>query len=441
MTFDELTSGQKSAFDIVIKAIKTKNTHVMINGPAGTGKTTMTKFILEHLVRNGELGIMLAAPTHQAKKVLSKLSGHKASTIHSILKISPTTYEAESIFEQKEMPDLAKCRVLLCDEASMYDGALFKILMNTIPSHCTVIAIGDEEQLRPVAPGDSSPSKSPFFSDSRFEQVTLTEVKRSNGPIIKIATEIRNGGWFRECIEDGNGFHSFTGQKPLQDYMAKYFDVVKDPKDLFETRMLAYTNKSVDKLNSIIRRKLYQTELPFISDEVLVMQEPYMKELEFDGKKFKEIIFNNGQMVRIIDCQMTSMFLKAKDVSVQQMITYWNLVVETVDEDDEYQRENIKVLSDESEKQKFDMFLAKVATTYREIKASGRRPFWSDFWAAKRTFLKVKALPCSTIHKSQGISVDNTFIYTPCITLADVDLAKQLAYVSATRARHNVYFV
>ncbi|UJJ22000.1 DNA helicase [Erwinia phage Virsaitis27] len=441
MKFDDLTVGQKEAFEIVIEAIRTKKHHVMINGPAGTGKTTMTKFILEHLVRNGELGIMLAAPTHQAKKVLSKLSGHQAATIHSILKISPTTYEAESIFEQKEMPDLAKCRVLLCDEGSMYDGPLFKILMNTIPSHCTVIGIGDEEQLRPVAPGESIPAKSPFFSDPRFKQVTLTEVKRSNGPIIKVATEIRNGGWFRECIEDGHGFHGFNGDKPLQQYMMKYFDVVKSPEDLFETRMLAYTNKSVDKLNGIIRRKLYETESPFIVGEVLVMQEPYMKSLEFDGKKFNEIIFNNGQMVRILDCKLTSTFLKARDVSVKQMISYWHLEVETVDEDDDYQRETIKVLADDNEKQKFDMFLAKVATTYRELKSAGRRPHWADFWDAKRTFLKVKALPCSTIHKSQGISVDNAFIYTPCITLADIDLAKQLAYVSSTRARHDVYFV
>ena len=101
MTFDDLTEGQKNAFNIVMRAIKEKKHHVTINGPAGTGKTTLTKFIIEALISTGETGIILAAPTHAAKKILSKLSGKEASTIHSILKINPVTYEENVLFEQK----------------------------------------------------------------------------------------------------------------------------------------------------------------------------------------------------------------------------------------------------------------------------------------------------------------------------------------------------
>lgn len=442
MKFEELNEGQKKAFEVFKDALLKRNRHICINGNAGTGKTTLTKFIIEHLERNGELGVILAAPTHQAKKVLSKLAGTKANTIHSVLKINPTTYEEQSIFEQKEIPDMAKCRVLICDEASMYDKKLFNILMATVPSTCLIIALGDLAQIRPVEPNNFGDGQvSLFFSDKRFEQVHLQKVERSNIPIIDVATEIREGGWFRENLVDGHGVHAFGSQTPLKDFMTKYFSIVTDADMLFENRMYAYTNKSVDKLNSIIRNRLYQTETPFIKDEIIVMQEPFIKELQFDGKKFSEIIFNNGQLVRIKECRESSTFLSCRGVAAKQMITYWDLLVETAEDDEEYQLESIKVISDPSQMEKFQFFLAKTAETYKEMKASGRRPEWNDFWKAKRTFLKVKAFPCSTIHKGQGSSVNSSFIYTPCIHMADAELATQLAYVAVTRARYDVYYV
>ena len=115
LQFDDLTEGQQNAFNAALEAMKTKGQHITINGPAGTGKTTLTKFLINHLIRTGESGIMLAAPTHQAKKVLSKLAGMEAQTIHSLLKINPTTYEDATLFEQSDAPDLSECRVLICD--------------------------------------------------------------------------------------------------------------------------------------------------------------------------------------------------------------------------------------------------------------------------------------------------------------------------------------
>lgn len=442
ITFEQLNQGQKDAFSYITEAIKRRNgERITLNGPAGTGKTTLTKFIIDHIVRSGVLGVVLAAPTHQAKKVLSKMAGIEANTIHRVLKINPATYEDQDVFEQREMPDMSKCNVLVCDEASMLDGKIFKIILNSIPPWCVLIGIGDREQLQPVEPGsDGNPQISPFFTHPSFKQVYLSEVMRSNAPIITVATEIREGGWLRQEIVDGHGVHEFASTTALKDFMMEYFNVVKTPDQLFETRMFAFTNKSVEKLNNIIRRKLYETETPFIKDEVIVMQEPCIKELEFDGKKFSEIVFNNGEMVRIRDAMLTSLPLMARNVTTKQHINYWALEVETIDEDEEYRVEVIKVLP-QDQYQKLDMFLAKVATTYREMKAAGKRPPWDDFWKIKRTFLKVRALPVSTIHKGQGISVNNSFIYTPCIHMAEANLAKQLAYVGLTRARHDAYYV
>ena len=442
ITFDQLKESQKAIFNKVIEMVKqgAKGQHITINGPAGTGKTTLTKFIIDALISQGISGIALAAPTHGAKKVLSKLSGMQASTIHSLLKINPTTYEENVLFEQKKVPDMASIRVLICDEASMYDRKLFKILMATIPAWCIVIAIGDKAQIRPVEPGSNEPALSPFFTHKDFLQLHLTEVMRSNAPIIEVATEIRNGGWIRDCVVDGHGVRGFTKGTALKDFMLNYFNLVKTPEDLFENRMLAFTNKSVDKLNEIIRRRIYETERPFVVGEIVVMQEPLTKDLKFEGKKFSEILFNNGQFVRILDAIETTSFLGARGVPGEYLVRHWVLDIETYGDDEEYAREKICVISSEEEMNKFQFFLAKTADTYKNWNKGGKAP-WSEFWDAKRKFHKVKALPASTFHKAQGISIDRSFIYTPCIHMADASLAQQLLYVGTTRGRYDVFYV
>jgi hypothetical protein len=56
-------------------------------------------------------------------------------------------------------------------------------------------------------------------------------------------------------VVDGHGVRGFTSDTALRDFMVNYFSIVKSLDDLFENRVMAFTNKSVDKLNSIIRRK------------------------------------------------------------------------------------------------------------------------------------------------------------------------------------------
>lgn len=439
-TYDELNEGQKNVFDSILECIENKSGHITVNGPAGTGKTTLTKAVIDHLIKKGETGIMLAAPTHQAKKILSKLAGLEAQTIHSLLKINPTTYEDSTTFEQSDIPDLAECRVLFCDEASMYDRELFRILMTTVPSWCTIIGLGDIAQLRPVAPGSSVPELSAFFFNDKFKQVALTEVMRSNAPIIKVATDIRKGGWITHNVVDGHGVHSLVKEngRSIANFFGKYFEIVKDADDLFDNRMLAFTNGSVNNLNKLIRKKLYETQEDFIKHEVLVMQEPVMKTMTFEGKKFTETLFNNGELVRIMDCQQSSTLLTVKGFDQTQEVKFWRLELRGVDSDIIAQ---IQVISDEQEMNKFQFFLSKAADSFKNHRGDGKRPNWKSWWATRNAFHKVKPLPCGTIHKSQGMTVDSVFLYTPCIHKADASLAQQLLYVGATRARHDVYFI
>lgn len=438
--FEDLTVGQKDAFNKALECIGTKK-HITIRGPAGTGKTTLMKFLLDELYKRGTNGIILTAPTHQAKKELAKAAGRPANTIHRIFKINPVTLEENYIFEQRELPDMSKCRVLVVDECSMPGRKLFDIIMNSVPSYCTIIAVGDHAQLRPVeVEGTESggAALSPFFTDPRFTQVELTEVRRQgeNSPIIQVATDIRNGRWIYPCVRDGEGVHQ---HQDLRSFMVEYFRKVKSQDDFMGNRCLAYTNKTTDKLIQIIRKQVLKTEVPFIPDEVLVLQEPLMVEVSFGGKRMQEIIFNNGQLVRVLRTEERVTNIKARGMEDSVDIKHFRLEVESYDdENDDYAKAWINVITDQHELDKFFMYQARTATAYKsgEVKA-----YWKDFWKNKYEFIRVRSLPAQTIHKSQGSTIDNGFLFTGCIHSADAELAQQLLYVGVTRPRHNLHYI
>lgn len=435
ITKDQMNTGQKFVLERVLSAIKNK-THITVNGPAGTGKTTTTKILIEELHRSGKSGLILAAPTHAAKKVLTKLSGIQANTIHSILKISPTTYEDQAVFEQADIPDLETCEVLICDEASMYDRKLFHILINSIPDCCSIVALGDIAQIRPVNTEDNSVEEvSPFFTHSLFEQVSLTEVMRSNAPIIDVATDVRNGGWIREEITEDGGVHDLG---TVKDFMTKYFEIVKTPEDLFENRLLAYTNKSVDLLNKCVRKELYGSIDPIIKGEVIVLQEPFSKTVkDINGKNKKVIIFNNGEYLKVLSINHLTFNPFIAGVPGSVIIRYAEVKVVNIDPDEDEKVEYISVLLTQHEKDKLNDYLQS-ATKYLR---GGPRFKWKYWWEIKGKFVDFKPLPACTIHKSQGSTIDNSFIYTKCLNNADADLSQQLLYVALTRARHNVYYM
>jgi hypothetical protein len=64
------------------------------------------------------------------------------------------------------------------------------------------------------------------------------------------------------------------------------------------------------------------------------MQEPLFKTYKIDGKPVSEIIFNNGQLVRIIEAEYTSTFVKRAWCSGRYLIRHWDLTVETYGDDE-----------------------------------------------------------------------------------------------------------
>ncbi len=140
-----LTTDQKNA----IKAALKNNVTIITGGP-GTGKTTITKFIVEIFEKEGK-EVEIAAPTGKAAKRIADVTSHSASTIHRMLEIGKygdDNYNAIFV----ETKDLTS-DVIIIDEASMIDTFMMTYILRGIAEGSKLVLIGDINQLPSVGPG------------------------------------------------------------------------------------------------------------------------------------------------------------------------------------------------------------------------------------------------------------------------------------------------
>lgn len=231
-----------------ISSLATKR--MILTGPAGTGKTTAMKGLIQtyqvqaklggfpllsssskHLSA-GTLGIAMVSFTNKAvsniKKVMpDELKSH-CLTIHKLIEFEPVFYEVWDS-EAKKMRKTMRFEpqrhagrklpsglaVVIIDEASMVATAdreldsetgqiqpvaLFEMLEDALPANCKIIFSGDIQQLPPVF-GDSILGHSLL----KVPTVELTEVYRQalESPIILNAHRILKGhsGFFNQRTE------------------------------------------------------------------------------------------------------------------------------------------------------------------------------------------------------------------------------------------------
>ncbi len=138
-----LSPVQKEA---VLKAARDRL--LVITGGPGTGKTTLVTAIIRIMEARG-LRVLLCAPTGRAAKRMSEATGREARTIHRLLEYSP---QQGRFLRGRENP--LACDVLIVDEVSMIDIALFSRLLEAVRSSASLILVGDADQLPSVGPGN-----------------------------------------------------------------------------------------------------------------------------------------------------------------------------------------------------------------------------------------------------------------------------------------------
>jgi len=161
---EKIDSERKVDWQTVAAILAYLTDFMIITGGPGTGKTTtVAKILTLILSENSNAEIKMAAPTGKAanrmeqalkanqnipEELIEKIQTLRASTIHRLL---GTNYLSPYFKHHSENPISAD--VIIIDESSMLDVALFSKLLEAIGPKTKLILLGDQNQLASVEAG------------------------------------------------------------------------------------------------------------------------------------------------------------------------------------------------------------------------------------------------------------------------------------------------
>lgn len=180
----EYTDEQKKAINLAVN-----QNVIVINGKAGTGKTSVIKGIVEVLQMTEGLGYATCALSGKASQRIQESTGLDSYTIHRLLK-----YKRGEGFLYNEQNPLSEDVVIL-DEASMVNSELFRSLLQSIKSGAKLIITGDVSQLEPIGVGNVLLD---VLKSDKIPMVELTIVHRQaqKSGILSSANMVREGKGF-----------------------------------------------------------------------------------------------------------------------------------------------------------------------------------------------------------------------------------------------------
>ena len=282
----ETTPGQKKIIEKLSEYLAADDFSriFVLNGYAGTGKTTLIAAVVGALKEEGIKPVLLA-PTGRAAKVLARYAGEKALTIHKRIYRERTNADYESKFTLNPNPE--RGAVFIVDEASMLSdttsggavfgsGSLLSDLVDYVRSGrgCRLILVGDSAQLPPVG-SDFSPALDPstLSAYGDVEYATLDEVVRqeSESGILFNATLVRcmleNGlceiPHFDLNYPDIEALEGGEFLEKLQDCYDRY------GRD--ETIVITRSNRRANRYNEGIRRNVLYAEEEIESRDMLMI--------------------------------------------------------------------------------------------------------------------------------------------------------------------------
>ena len=419
----------------------------LINGYAGTGKTSSV-FSLIAMMEEFGLNYVLLAPTGRAAKVLSGYTGKKAYTIHKQIYRQKSLKEGVGHF----ILDLNKNSdtIFIVDEASLISsgynesaifgsGNLLDDLVMYVRSNSgnRLLLIGDSAQLPPVGETISKALDIDALSGyGTIKSAVLSSVVRqAQGSGI-----LYNATILRQMIEaDDRDFPKFKTDGFDDVFRITGSELIEKLSDSFdsfgmdETLVVCRSNRQANRYNMGIRSKLlYREEQINRGDKVMVVKNCYQFLEDVEGLDF----IANGdvaELVRISNyeeryglnfAQATLKFPDYNDIEISGKVILDTLSSESAN------------LGAEQSKA---LFFA-VYEDYDNIKNKRKRV------AAVRedkyyNALQIKYSNAITVHKSQGgqwknVYIDNPF-YKGEITTEDL----KWLYTAITRAVDRVYFV
>ena len=244
----ELNDKQKQGLDIAVNRYKRKERYTVISGYAGTGKSTLVKFIVAALPNiNPDEDVIYTSFTGKATQVLQKKGNKNVSTLHKLL--FESIPKPDGTFFRKPV-EFIPYKIVIVDECSMVPKEL---LQQLIKYNVHIICLGDPGQLPPINKNEDN-----HLLDN--PHIFLDEIMRqeAESEIINLTMDIRAG-------------------KPLTHYQGKEVQVLN--KDELTTGMLLWAdqiicakNETRIALNNQMRDLLGRSGGPQDGDKVICLK-------------------------------------------------------------------------------------------------------------------------------------------------------------------------
>ena len=179
----ELNDKQKQGLDIAVDRYKRKERYTVISGYAGTGKSTLVKFIVAALPNiNPDEDVIYTSFTGKATQVLQKKGNKNVSTLHKLL--FESIPKPDGTFFRKPV-EFIPYKIVIVDECSMVPKEL---LQRLIKYNVHIICLGDPGQLPPINKNEDN-----HLLD--HPHIFLDEIMRqeAESEIINLTMDIRAG--------------------------------------------------------------------------------------------------------------------------------------------------------------------------------------------------------------------------------------------------------
>ncbi|MDN3616764.1 AAA family ATPase [Vibrio gallaecicus] len=476
----ELTKGQRTAIDGIEEFVKSEDIdNFILHGYAGTGKTFITKGIVDYLTALGRKCVLLA-PTGKAAKVISEKTGYAASTIHRAIYKIAETMDVEDGSDRAPVAPLkvnndGNNTVYIVDEASMLSDAFSsmdniqfgsgKVLSDlieysraaTLEIMATVnrkmIFVGDHAQLPPVGMS-FSPALHKEYLQQKYQLKTvescLDEVVRqkAGSGVMDNAIMLRDSidtMTFNEldfsCAK--GDINSVEHNAVIDHFMTVCNGQIKGTKNAM---LIASSNKKVKQYNDKCREKFFPNQNKLcVGDKLISVANHYSEEYFVANGEFLLItkIFGSAEHQKLYSFTIedgkkknlmldftfrdVELLFKGEGTSVKRVKTK---VIEHLLYNDE------PGLTSEEMRALHIQFDSKYKDKSKEDKTTLRKtdPYLNAF--------KVKFGYAITCHKAQGSEWENVFVdcsyHTPSLLNKNYF---QWLYTAITRTSSNLFVI
>ena len=427
---------------------------LVVNGYAGTGKTTVLAAVVSTFTAL-KTPCILMAPTGRSAKVLSGYTGRPASTVHKQI-YRQKSHGSDGFGQFSLAPNKAKNTLFIVDEVSLIgieagerqstaafgSGNLLEDLILYMRSgvDCRMILVGDAAQLPPVGL-DRSPALSEEYMGGvggvRFSELRTVVRQQADSGILVNATHLR------ELIEEdceipldelGLTVRGFDDVQRLSG--GELIETLTDAYAMYgedETIVLCRSNKRANRYNAGIRAQVqFREERLVRDDKLMIVKNCYHFAEDLEGTDY----IANGDICKLVrishyedryGLHFADARLSFPDYQDQEIVA--KVLLDTLEAESAsltYEQANALY-------QGVDADYSHITVKKKRYDAVREDPFFNA--------LQLKYANAITCHKSQGgqwkcVFIDNPF-WQDFLTPDDL----KWLYTALTRAVEKVYLV